>query len=456
MAMNHPNMDTTLSRQLSRFIFNTSFSELSPQVIRYVKFCIFDWLGVTLGGSTEEISTILYDFIREMGGEEQATIIGRQVRTNIVLAALINGSMSHALDFDDTLTGSSIHPSVCIAPAVMAAGEYANASGKDVIAAFAVGFEIAARIGAAAGLSHYQRGWHATATIGRFGAAAAAAKLLKLNFSEIVNAIGIAGTQIAGLRQVFGTMCKPFHAGKAAMDGVLAACLAKRGFDSSDLIMEGRYGFAHVFAPDSDKNKLLYGLGTDYLIVNVAFKRYASALATHSTIEAIKEIKEKERLTADDVHKIEIELGELPLSVIDNREPKRPLEAKFSIYHCAALAFIFGSAGQHMFTEEKLNDPQLCDFRKKVETKLNPDFNLFETKVTVTATDGRNFERLIPVPKGSPENPMTFGEMKNKFKGLVYPVLSRDNTRQIFYAIKGLEDLAEISELMELCANPLK
>ena len=450
MAINYQNTDTTISKQLARFILDTSFSELSPEVVRYVKFCIFDWLGVTVGGSTEETSAILYDFVREMGGKEHATIVGKQFKTNIMLAALINGGMSHALDFDDTLTGSSIHPSVCIAPAVMAAGEYANASGKDVIAAFAVGFEIAARIGAAVGLSHYQRGWHATATIGRFGAATAAAKLLKLNFDETVNALGIAGTQIAGLRQVFGTMCKPFHAGKAAMDGVLSAFLAKRGFDSSDMIMEGRYGFAHVFAPDADKNKLFNGLGEDYLIADVSFKRYASALATHSTIEALKEIKNYERLTVKDVHKIYIELGRLPLSVIDNRDPRRPLEAKFSIYQCAALAFIEGSAGHHMFTMEKVNDPKLCDFRKKVETKLNPDFNLFETKVTVTTRDGRSFERFIPVPKGSPENSMTFEEMKNKFKGLVYPVLSRDKTRQIFYKIKNLEDLVDISELMDL------
>ena len=447
----HKQSAMTITGKLARFILDTSYADLSPQVVRYAKLCIFDWMGVTLGGSTEKVGVIVYDFAREMGGKKQATIVGKKTKTNIMLAALVNGCMSHVLDFDDTLTGSSIHPSVCLAPAVIAVGERLQSSGKDLIAAFSVGFEIAARIGAAAGLSHYKRGWHATSTIGRFGAAAGAAKLLKLNFSETVNALGIAGTQIAGLRQVFGTMGKPFHAGKAAMDGVLSACLAKRGFDSSDLIMEGRYGFANVFAPDADKSKFLNGLGEDYLIVNVAFKRYASALATHSTIEAIKEIKEKECLTARDVLKIDVELGKLPLSVVDIKEPKRALEAKFSIYHCAALAFIEGSAGQHMFTSEKLNDSGLCDFRKKVKTKLNPDYSFFETKVTIIATDGRRFERFIPIPKGSPENPMTFEEMKKKFKGLVYPIFPKEKTKQIFYKIKDLENLVDISELMALC-----
>jgi 2-methylcitrate dehydratase PrpD len=202
------------------------------------------------------------------------------------------------------------------------------------------------------------------------------------------------------------------------------------------------------------KNKLLAGLGgTDFQITRVAFKRYASALATHSAIEAIKEIKERENITAEDVSEINIELGSLPISVVDIRNPKRVLEAKFSIYHCAALAFIEGSAGQYMFTREKLEDPKLADFRKKVNTRLNRNFSRFETKTIITTKDGRAFEKFIPVPKGSPENPITFEEMKNKFKGLVYPVLSREKARQIFFAIKNLEASSDIGEIMALCVS---
>jgi len=415
--------------------------------------CIFDWLGVTLGGSNEEIASILIDYVEEMGGKNQATIIGKGIKTNVLLATLANGCISHALDFDDSHSASFIHPSVCLAPAVIAVGERMKVSGKELITAFAIGFEIASRIGLAAGAGHYQHGWHATSTIGRFAAVAGTAKLLNLKVSETINAFGIAGTQISGLREVFGTMSKPFNAGKSAMDGVLSVHLAKRGFDSSEKIFEGRYGIARVLAPNADVKQLLTGLGKDYQIVNVGFKRYASALATHSTIEAIKEIKDKACLSVEDVYKINIELGKLPLSVIDNKEPKRVLEAKFSIYHCAALAFIEGSAGQRMFTREKLNDPKLCDFRKKVELALNPDFSMFETKVTLTTTDGRHFERYIPCPKGSPENPITFEEMKQKFKGLVYPILSRENARRIYYKIKGLEDVSDIGELTEICIS---
>lgn len=443
----------TLTQKLAEYLVSTSFEDLPKEVIRYVKLCIFDWLGVTLGGSREEVGSIILECAREMGGNQQATIVGKGMKTNVLLASLINGSMSHVLDFDDTLTGASIHPSVCLAPAVIAVGEYAEKSGKEILTAFALGFEIATRIGAAAGISHYQHGWHATATFGHFGAVAGAGKLLDLDVPEMVNAFGIAGTQISGLRQVFGTMCKPFHAGKAAMDGVLSALLAKKGFDSSKEILEGRYGVGRVYAPGADGKEIATNLGKSYQILDVAFKPYASALATHSTIEAIVDIKQKDDVEADDVLSIEVDLGALPISVVDNKDPKTGLEEKFSIHHCAALAFIKGTVGQDMFSEEKVEDPRLVDFRKRVETRLNPDFKQFETKVIVKTRDGGRFERFIPKPKGSPENPMTFDEMKIKFKSLVYPVISKKNAREIFYKIKYLEDMVDIGELMVYC-NP--
>ncbi|OQY10947.1 MAG: MmgE/PrpD family protein [Desulfobacteraceae bacterium 4572_187] len=444
----------SISRTLAEYIVDISYKDLPPEVIRCSKLCIFDWLGVALGGSVEEVSPILIDFIQEMGGKKQATVLGSRLKTNVLSAVLVNGTMSHALDFDDTHTAASIHPSVCVAPAATSVAEYKKLTGKDLITAFTLGFEIATRIGSAAGLSHYELGWHATSTVGRFGAAVATAKLLKLTPDEIVNALGIAGTQIGGLREVFGTMCKPFQAGKAAMDGVMSAFLAKKGFDSSEKIFEGRYGVGNVYAANADRDKLLAGLGgTDFQITRVVFKRYASALATHSAIEAVKEIRERENITAEDVGEINIELGSLPMSVVDIRDPKRVLEAKFSIHHCVALAFIEGSAGQYMFTRKKLGDPKLADFREKVNARLNRNFSRFETKTIITTKNGKTFEKFIPVPKGSPENPVTFEEMKNKFKSLVYPILSREKARQIFFAIKNLEESFDVGELMAMCVS---
>jgi len=444
----------TITQQLAEYVFRTSYEDIPREVLRYSKLCILDWLGVTLGGSKEEVGSILLDFVREMGGERQSTILGKGIRTNVLFAALVNGSMSHTLDFDDTHFGSSLHPSVCLAPAVVAVGEYKKISGKDLLAAFTLGFEVATRIGAAAGMSLFYHGWHATATVGRFGAVAGTAKILKLYPDEIVNAFGIAGTQVAGLRQVFGTMCKPFHAGKSAMDGLLSAFLARKGFDSSDCIIEGRYGFLNVYAPEAQGEKILADLGKKYQIVNVAFKPYASALATHPTIEAIKSIKKDENLNADDVLEIELELGRIPTEVVTTiKEPQRVLEGKFSIYHCAALAFIEGSVGQDMFTEEKLNDPAIAEFRSRVKTTFNPNLKFMETRVKVLSRDGRCIERFITTPKGFPENPMTIEEMNEKFTSLARPVVSDEKIKGIYEKAKKLEEIADITEIIDLC-NP--
>ena len=441
----------TIAQKLSEFIYNTNYKDIPVEVHRYVKLCILDWLGVVLGGSTEKSGTIIFNSIKEMGGEKQATILGKGIKTNVLFVALVNGTMSHALDFDDTLTVAAIHPSVCLAPAIMAVGEYKKVNGKDLITAFTVGFEIAARIGIAAGVSHYYKGFHATSTVGRFGAMAGVAKLLGITPNIIVNAFGITGTQVSGLRQVFGTMCKPFHAGKAAMDGILSAFLAQKGFDSSDTIFEGEFGLINVYGTETDQQVLFENLGKNYQIVNVAFKPYASALATHSTIEAIKDIKTHDFVTADNVNTIELEMGDLPMSVVNKSDPRHILEGKFSVHHCAALAFIENSVGQDMFTEEKLNDNRIIEFRKKIKTVLNADYKQFETRIVVTTKDGRLFERFIKIPRGLSENPMTFDDMKEKFKGLVSSDISETNINKIIEAIRHLPELSDIGEIIALC-----
>ena len=446
-------MSVRISRKLAEYVHDTSFEDLSDSVVRYTKFCLFDWIGVTLGGSTEEAGVILFDAVCEMGGKEQATILGKGVKTNILFAALVNGCMSHALDYDDTHVGSSIHPSVCLAPAVIAVGEFMHSSGKDLITAFALGFEISTRIGAAIGLSHYEHGWHATATVGRFGAAAGAAKLLGLSPDEIVNAFGLSGTQIGGLRQVFGTMSKPFHAGKAAMDGALSALLAKRGFDSSQQIFEGRFGIGNVYSNNPDFTKLTENLGAEYQILNVAFKPYASALGTHPIIEAILNIKEKENIEANDVSEIRVELAELLFSVVSNENPESRLECKFSVQHCAALAFIKGSVHHNAFTREMAGDPILAQFRKKVTVEPDSRLKMFEARTTVFAKDGRKSTRLITTPKGFPGSPLSFEEMKDKFKGLVFPTFPWNQGREIFYKIRKLEEIPDIGEILDICSS---
>jgi 2-methylcitrate dehydratase PrpD len=450
----HMGVGSHISSKLAEYIHDTSFEDFPNRVVQYAKFCIFDWIGVAIGGSTEEAGMDLLNVVLEMGGNEQSTILGRGVKTNMLFAALVNGCTSHVLDFDDTLVASSIHPSVCLAPAVMAVGEFMHVSGRDLITAFVLGFEISARIGACVGLSHYNQGWHATATVGRFGAAAGSAKLLGLSPDQIVNALGIAGTQLGGLRQVFGTMSKSFHAGKAAMDGLLSALLARRGFDSSKEIFEGKFGIGKVYSDNPDLTKLTENLGTNYHILDVSFKPYPAALATHSTIETILNIREEEKISADNVSEIRVKLGEILFDVVNNINPRPGLECKFSIQHCAALAFVKGSVQQNMFTKETKIDPALVEFRKKVKLKPDPGLEPFATRITVATKDGKQFKRFIKKPKGFSKKAMDIEKMKDKFKGLVFPVLSWEQARDIFYKIRALEEESDIAEILSLCSAP--
>ncbi|MFZ5632976.1 MAG: MmgE/PrpD family protein [Bacillota bacterium] len=440
------------TQELARYVAGTSYEDLPAEVKEMAKICLLDWFGVTLGGATEDLSPILQKLAAEMGGEKQATVIGAGLKTNVLLAALVNGSISHALDFDDAHAGSFAHPTVTVAPAVLAVAEYKRASGRDLITAFVLGFEVETRIGIAAGRAHYDKGWHATSTTGRFGGAAGAARLLGMDEGRLVNALGIAGTQTGGVRQVFGTMCKPFHAGKAAMDGVLAAYLAGMGFTSSNSIVEGKFGFLEIFSPEPKAEKLTDGLGRDYTITSVGFKPYASCAGTHTVIDAIRDIRATEKLSADEVAEIDLELAKLSLDAAGIVEPRTALEGKFSVYHCAALALLEGEAGEDRFTDEKVNDPKIVSLRKKVKARLNPDFKLLDTRVAVVTNDGRRIERFLKIPKGQPENKMTQAEMEEKFRGLASRVMPRDNISRLLEKINKLEEVSDVGEITALCA----
>ncbi len=439
------------TRQLAQYVVQTSYDDLPGEVKEMAKICLLDWFGVTLGGVREDLSPILQKLTAEMGGEKQASIIGTGLKTNVLLAALVNGSISHVLDFDDAHAGSIAHPTVTVAPAVLAVGEYKRATGRDLITAFVMGFEAETRIGMAAGRAHYDKGWHATSTTGRFGGAAGAAKLLGLDEGQMVNAFGIAGTQTGGVRQVFGTMCKPFHAGKAAMDGLLAAYLAGMGFTSSDSIIEGKFGFLDIFSPEPKVEKLTEGIGRDYTITSVGFMPYASCAGTHTVIDAMRDIRGTEKLSADEVAEIDLELAKLSLDAAGIVEPRTALEGKFSVYHCAALALLEGEAGEDKFTAEKVNDPKIVSLRKKVKARLNPDFQLLDTRVTVVTNDGRRIERFVRIPKGQPENKMTPSEMEEKFRGLASLALPRENIGKLIEKIYKLEELNDIGEIISLC-----
>jgi 2-methylcitrate dehydratase PrpD len=263
-----------LTKALAEFVHDTNFEDIPPAVIEKAKQCFLDCLGCALAGLEDEASRLITEYVSENGGKQKASVIGTPLKTDVVNAALANGVICHALDFDDYHGDTVIHATAGCLPAILAVGEDKKLSGADVLTALVLGFDLSIRLGLGLTSYHYERGWHATSTAGRFGATAGTAKLLKLNVDQIVHAFGICGTQLSGLRQVFGSMCKPFHAGKSAMDGVMSACLAGKGFTSSKEIIEGELGVFDVLTDHKDEEVVLRDIESKYYISEVSFKPY--------------------------------------------------------------------------------------------------------------------------------------------------------------------------------------
>jgi len=277
---------TDLTRVLARNASALRFDQLPAPVIELARQCVLDYIGVALAGARDPLVRLLLDEMSEAGGSPQASVIGHSMRLPALSAALVNGAAAHALDYDDVNMAMPGHPSVAILPGLLALAELKSSSGRDVITAFVAGYETACRIGAALQPGHYNLGFHSTGTVGCFGAAAACARLLGLDAEATAMALGIAGTQAAGLKSQFGTMCKPFHAGRAAQNGLLAARLAQRGFSSRTDIVECVQGFALTHGPDFVPEAALAAPGAGFHLLANLFKYHAACYFTHAPINA--------------------------------------------------------------------------------------------------------------------------------------------------------------------------
>ncbi|MBI5967725.1 MAG: MmgE/PrpD family protein [Deltaproteobacteria bacterium] len=440
-----------VTERLARFVLETSYPSFPKEVVHQGKRCFLDLLGVALGGSRQPLSRILVKMVKDFGGKPQATVLGHGLKTSILNAALINGAMAHALDFDDTHTGSLGHPSAPVIPAVLAMAEWKRLSGKAALEAFILGYEVETRIGMGMGYKHYERGWHATSTFGRFGAAVAAGKLLGLSLEQMVQAMGLAGTQASGLRLVFGTMTKPFHPGKSAFDGVLSAVLAKRGFTCAPNILEGKKGYVEALGEDSKLEPMVENLGLKYEVLNNTFKPHAACLLTHPTIDAIIELREKYNLKPEDVEEIQCQVAKFCLDSAGQEEPKTALAGKFSIYYCAALALAEGAAGENLFTDKRVLDPTMVALRKKVKATIAPELKDTEANVTIITKDGQKYSAFVNRPKGDPQNPPTDEELENKFRSLAASVLPKKRIDSLVKTLWNLDAVKDLRQLIRLC-----
>jgi len=436
-----------LTRKLGEFVSSLRYEDLPPEVISEVKFCVLDWFGVTLSGSKEPLVDILLQVLRAEGGNPLASVIGRSEKVSLQQAALVNGSASHALDFDDVNTHMMGHPTVVVLPAPLALGELKRCSGKDFITAFVAGFETVCHIGLCQTRKHGARGWHPTATLGHFGAAAACANLLHLDLDKTITSFGIAGTQAAGLRTSFGTMCKPLHAGKASMNGLLAAQLAEKGFTASQAILEEEEGFTHTFTPDGNLTYEPEGLGRRYEILDVKFKRYASCFGTHPSIDVALALRE-EGLKPDDIESVHAIPFHGLYDAISIMKPSTSLEGKFSLPYTFAAAFVQGRVGEEEFGEESLKNPEIIKIRDKVTMEKDEKIPVNTSHVVVKTRDGRTIERNADVNQVFKDVKKKEESLRNKFFGCATKVLSERQSEDLYAGIMQLEKIGDLGSLI--------
>ncbi len=422
---------------------------------------VLDTIGVTLAGASEAAAQSVQRVIGQDSDAGPCRVIGTALRTSATDAALANGTAAHAHDYDDMCFVSLAHPSAPLVAAALAAGEVAAASGRALLDAYVVGFEIEGRLGRAMNPRHYQRGWHCTSTLGTIGAAAAAARLLALAPAAAAHALAIAASEACGLKENFGTMVKPLHAGLAARNGVLAALLAQAGMTASSAAIEGPQGL--LAAMDSELPALgacIGDLGSRWEILDtgISVKLYPSCAATHPALDALLDLKRHEPFAADDVERIEIGVDAITPTVLLYDRPSTGLEGKFSMPYCAAAAVLDGCVGLETFAADRLNHPARAALCGRVTMYVDATLDstapaLTQARVRIRLKDGRVLAADANGARGYPDRPATGEQLAAKFLACAVRALPEARARQALEACQAIDSALDIRNLTNLCGS---
>jgi 2-methylcitrate dehydratase PrpD len=428
-----------VTAELARFLTGTNYDDLPSEVVEESKRSILNWLGVAIGAVHHESVDILLKLAQETGGPGQVTVLGRKERVDALNGALINGMTGHIFDFDDTHLRTIIHPTAPIAPAPLALAEWKGGSTKDVLASFALGVEAALRIGNSICPEHYAVGWHGTGTLGVFGSALAASKMLKNDELATKYAIGIAATQASTIREMFGTMTKPYHPGKAAHDGLRAALIAGWGFTSSEQGIEAPRGYANVASTKFDPEEITGTLGKDWELMKNTYKPYPCGVVIHPVIDAALGLREK-GVTKDNVESIVADVHPHVQELTSKRTPRTGLEGKFSVFHCIGAAIVEGKVGQAEFSDEKVQDPDIISVRDRSDINPTDAIRDDECRIHAKLKDGSEVEVYIEFASGSLDNPLSDKQLDAKFTDMVVPILGESKTQELIGIVRDFEN----------------
>lgn len=437
---------------IAKWIVNTTYEDIPPDAIRVANESCFDVIGVILAGSAQPVGDIIKKYVADQGAAPQATVLSSGSQSSVANAALANGTMGHALDFDDF--GGFGHPTVAIFPALLAIGEHSGATGRDLLEAYVVGCEVGLALQHATKYKQMDKGFHSTAVIGRLACTAACAKLMKLDHGQTVMALGMAGSMASGLIHNFGTMTKPLHAGLTCRDGVTAAQLAQRGLTAGDQIIEHPFGFATTVLGEGiyDLDDMAENLGKPYRVQDaLMIKKYPCCGGNHAMLDSLFSLMRDNNFTHEDVASAEVDQSYYSVVML-YQDPDDELKGKFSAKFNVAAALVDGEIAVDTFTQEKIADPTINETMGKVRTRVMAKSEEMLTrsedghKVKITLKDGRVFEHVTARADilGSQKNPWGFDSIKSKFQENVALVLSQEGVDD---AVNAWSDILQVSDV---------
>ena len=437
---------------IAKWIVNTTYEDIPPDAIRVANESCFDVIGVILAGSAQPVGDIIKKYVADQGAAPQATVLSSGSQSSVANAALANGTMGHALDFDDF--GGFGHPTVAIFPALLAIGEHSGATGRDLLEAYVVGCEVGLALQHATKYKQMDKGFHSTAVIGRLACTAACAKLMKLDHDQTVMALGMAGSMASGLIHNFGTMTTPLHAGLTCRDGVTAAQLAQRGLTAGDQIIEHPFGFATTVLGEGiyDLDDMAENLGKPYRVQDaLMIKKYPCCGGNHAMLDSLFSLMRDNNFTHEDVASAEVDQSYYSVVML-YQDPDDELKGKFSAKFNVAAALVDGEIAVDTFTQEKIADPTINETMGKVRTRVMAKSEEMLTrsedghKVKITLKDGRVFEHVTARADilGSQKNPWGFDSIKSKFQENVALVLSQEGVDD---AVNAWSDILQVSDV---------
>jgi 2-methylcitrate dehydratase PrpD len=441
-----------VTRSLARYVVSARLQDLPASVRHEASRTLVNYIGCALGGSHHETVDVAIAALSPFSGPAQATVLGRKERLDILHASLMNGISSHVLDYDDTHLRTIIHPGGPVISAILALSEMRPVSGAEFVNAIVVGVEVACRIGNAVYPQHYTTGWHITGTTGVFGAAAASGKLLGLTEQQMLYALGLAATQPVGLQEMFGTMTKSFHPGRAAQNGLTSALMAQRNYTSSLQSLEARYGWGNVVSTARNYSEITSKLGSTWEIAVNTYKPFACGIVMHPTIDGCVQLRNEHKLTAAAIDRVELRVHPLVLELTGKKTPATGLESKFSIYHAAAVAIVEGGGGVAQFSDRAAKLADVITIRDRVTATVDPAIKEEQVRIAVHMKDGRRLDKFIEHALGSTGHPLTDKDLEAKFQGLANGVLSNDRIRALMDLCWKIESAPQASAIARAAA----